>query len=158
MRIAEIYRRNGKYDEAGDALKKAGAIVPESLEVKYNQAVILDAQGKYDDAIAILNDLLQKTAHANGEYDASEKSNRAIFLERLGTIYREANKPPMAIDTFRRMLDLGDENAIRGYQEMIETYRDQKQWQLATSTAEEAAKKFPSERSLRHGPARSRDR
>ena len=148
MRMAEIYRRNGKYDEAGDALKKAAAIVPESLEVKYNQAVILDAQGKYDDAIAILNDLLQKTAHANGEYDVSEKSNRAIFLERLGTIYREASKPQMAIDTFRRMLDLGDENAVRGYQEIIETYRDQKQWQLATSTAEEAAKKFPSDRSL----------
>ena len=148
MRMAEIYRRNGKYDEASDALKKAGAIVPDSLEVKYNQAVILDAQGKYDDAIAILNDLLQKTAHANGEYDVSEKGNRAIFLERLGTIYREANKPQMAIDTFRRMLELGDENAIRGYQEVIETYRDQKQWQLATSTAEEAAKKFPSDRSL----------
>ena len=46
------------------------------------------------------------------------------------------------------MFDLGDENAIRGYQEIIETYRDQKQWQMATTTAEEAAKKFPNDRSL----------
>jgi len=148
MRMAEIYRRNGKYEEAGEALQKAGTIVPESLEVKYNQAVILDAEGKYEESIAILNQLLQKTEHANGEYDVSEKSNRAIFLERLGTVYREANKPQMAIDTFRRMLDLGDDNATRGYQELIETYRDQKQWQLATSTADEAAKKFPADRSL----------
>jgi len=148
MRIAEIYRRNGKYDEALEGLKKASTVVPESLELKYNMAVIEDAQGKYDDAIAILNQLLQKTEHANGVYDTSEKNNRSIFLERLGTVYREANKPQLAIDTFRRMFDMGDDNAIRGYQQIIETYRDQKQWQLATTTAEEAAKKFPNDRSM----------
>ena len=148
MRMAEIYRRNGKLDEAYDCLKKASAVVPDSLELKYNMAVIEDAQGKYDDAIALLNQFLQKTEHANGEYDTSEKNNRAIFLERLGTVYRESNKPQLAIDTFRRMFVLGDDNAIRGYQQMIETYRDQKQWQLATSTAEEAAKKYPNDRQL----------
>ncbi len=148
MRMAEIYRRNGKLDEAQECLKKASAVVPDSLELKYNMAVIEDAQGKYDDAITLLNQLLQKTEHANGEYDTSEKNNRAIFLERLGTVYRESNKPQLAIDTFRRMFDLGDDNAIRGYQQIIETYRDQKQWQLATTTAEEAAKRFPNDRQL----------
>ncbi len=148
MRMAEIYRRNGKLDEAYDCLKKASAVVPESLELKYNMAVIEDAQGKYDDAITLLTQLLQKTEHTNGEYDTSEKNNRAIFLERLGTVYREANKPQLAIDTFHRMYELGDDNAIRGYQQVIETYRDEKQWQLATTTAEEAAKKFPNDRSL----------
>jgi tetratricopeptide (TPR) repeat protein len=148
MRMAEIYRRNGKLDEAQECLKKASAVVPDSLELKYNLAVIEDAQGKYDEAITLLNQLLQKTEHANGEYDTSEKNNRAIFLERLGTIYRESNKPQLAVDTFRRMFDLGDDNAIRGYQQIIETYRDQKQWQLATTTAEEAAKRHPNDRQL----------
>jgi len=148
MRMAEIYRRNGKYDEASDDLKKASAIVPESLEVKYNIAVIAEAQGKYDDSIAILNQLLQKTEHPNGQYDTSEKNNRALFLERLGTVYRESNKPQLAVETFRKMSELGDDNAIRGYQEIIETYRDQKQWQQATAAAEEAVKKFPQDRSL----------
>ena len=148
MRMAEIYRRNGKLDEAHDCLKKASLVVPDSLELKYNMAVIEEAQGKYDDSIALLNQLLQRTEHANGEYDTSEKNNRAIFLERLGTVYRDANKPQLAIDTFRRMFDLGDDNAIRGYQQIVETYRDQKQWQLATSTAEEAVKKYPSDRQL----------
>jgi len=148
MRIAEIYRRNGKYDEALESLKKASAIVPESLELKYNMAVIEEAQGKYDDAIAVLNQLLQKTEHTNGEYDTSEKNNRSVFLERLGSVYREANKPQLAVDTFHRMIELGDDNAIRGYQQIIETYRDQKQWQMATTVAEEAAKKYPNDRSL----------
>jgi len=148
MRMAEIYRRSGRYDEAMESLKKANTVVPESLEVRFNMAVIDQAQGRYDDAIVILNQLLQKTEHVNGQYDAAEQSNRAIFLERLGTVYREANKPQLANDTFRRMFDLGDENAIRGYQEIIETYRDQKQWQSATTTAEEAAKRFPNDRAL----------
>jgi len=92
--------------------------------------------------------LLQKTEHVNGQYDPSQQSNRAIFLERLGSVYREANKPQLAVDTFRRMFELGDDNAIRGYQDIIETYRDQKEWQQATATADEAAKKFPNDRSL----------
>jgi tetratricopeptide (TPR) repeat protein len=148
MRMAEIYRRSGRYDEAMESLKKAGTIMPESLEVKFNIAIIDQAQGHSDEAITILNQLLQKTEHTNGQYDASELGNRAIFLERLGTVYREANKPQLAIDTFRRMFDLGDENAVRGYQEIIETYRDQKQWQQATATADEAAKRFPNDRSM----------
>jgi tetratricopeptide (TPR) repeat protein len=148
MRIAEIYRRSGRYDLAMESLKKADAIAPESLELKFNIAVVDQAQGKYDEAAVILNQLLQKTERANGQYDTSEQSNRAIFLERLGSVYRDANKPQAANDTFRKMFELGDENTVRGYQEIIETYRDQKQWQQATTTAEEAAKRFPNDRQL----------
>jgi tetratricopeptide (TPR) repeat protein len=148
MRIAEIDRRNGKFDQAMEALKKANSVVPDSLEVQYNMAVIDEAQGKYDEAIQILNDLLTKTEHTEGDYSTSDKNNRAVFLERLGTIYREAGKTQLADQTFRKMLDLGDDNAVRGYQQLIETYRDNKQWQQATTVADEAAKKFPDDRGL----------
>jgi tetratricopeptide (TPR) repeat protein len=148
MRIAEINRRDGKFDQALEALKKATAVVPDSLEVQYNIAVIDEAQGKYEDAIQILNQLLQKTEHADGEYSVADKNNRAVFLERLGTVYREANKHQQAVETFRKILNLGDENAIRGYQQIVETYRDNKQWQMATEAAAEAAKKYPNDRGL----------
>jgi tetratricopeptide (TPR) repeat protein len=148
MRIAEIDRRDGKFDQALEALKKATAVVPDSLELQYNIAVIDEAQGKYEDAIQILNQLLQKTEHADGEYSVADKNNRAVFLERLGTVYREANKHQQAADTFRKMLTLGDENAVRGYQQIVETYRDNKQWDLATQAAAEAAKKYPNDRGL----------
>ena len=93
MRIAEIDRRNGKFDQAMDALKKATAMVPDSLELQYNIAIIDEAQGKYDDAIQVLNDLLHKTEHADAaDYSTADKNNRAVFLERLGTVYREASK------------------------------------------------------------------
>ncbi len=148
MRIAEIDRRNGKYDQALEVLKKANTLVLDSLEIPYNIAVIYEAQGKYDDAIQILTQLLQKTEKTDGQYSIPDKNNRAVFLERLGTVYREANKHQLAVETFRKMLDLGDENAIRGYQQIVETYRDNKQWQMATDVAEEAAKRFPNDRGL----------
>jgi tetratricopeptide (TPR) repeat protein len=148
MRMAEIDRRDGKFDQALEALKKASSIAPDSLEVQYNIAVIDEAQGKYDDAITILNQLLQKSEHADGQYSVPEKNNRSVFIERLGTVYREANKHQQAVETFRKMLDLGDENAVRGYQQIIETYRDNRQWQAATDVAIEAAKKFPNDREL----------
>src|SRR5208337_353623 len=102
MRIAEIDRRSGKFDQAMEALKKANTVVPDSLEVQYNMAVIDEAQGKFDDAIQTLNALLQKTEHADGDYSAADKNNRAVFLERLGTVYREAGRYQLADETFRK--------------------------------------------------------
>src|ERR1022692_1130149 len=135
-------------DGLTDAALEQYKVIPDAVEVQYNIAVIDEAQGKYEDAIQILNQLLQKTEHTDGEYSLPDKNNRAVFLERLGTVYREANKHQQAVETFRKMLDLGDENAIRGYQQIVETYRDNKQWQMATDAAAEAAKKYPNDRGL----------
>jgi tetratricopeptide (TPR) repeat protein len=149
MRIAEIDRRNGKFDDALQALKKADAEVQDSYDVPYNMAVIYQAQGKYDDAIQVLNGLLQKSAKPDGKYTAGERNNRSIFLERLGTIYREAGKMQPALDTFRKMLAMGDDAASRGYQQMIDTLREAKRWQDATQVAEEAVSKLPNDRGLK---------
>ena len=149
MRMAEIYRRDGKFDQALDALKKAGTEVPDSQEVPYNVAVIYQAQGRFDESVRVLEELLQKTEKADGNYNTGERNNRAVFLERLGSIYRDTNKSQQALDTFRKMLTLGDDNASRGYQELIETYRDAKQWPQATATAQEAVAKLPNDRSLK---------
>jgi len=149
MRMAEIYRRTGRFDQALASLDKAQAYVQDSLEVPYNRAVILQAQGKFDEAIQILNTLAQKTEKADGKYSPGERNNRAVFLERLGSLYRDTGKQQLAVDAFRKMLPLGDENAARGYQELIETYRQAKHWQQATAVAEEAVKALPNDRLLR---------
>jgi tetratricopeptide (TPR) repeat protein len=47
------------------------------------------------------------------------------------------------------MLTLGDDNAVRGYQQIIDTYREAKQWQQATAAAKEAVQKLPNDRGLR---------
>src|SRR5581483_5422445 len=149
MRIAEIHRRAGRFDQALEALKKAEAEVQDSQEVPYNIAVIYQAQGKYDQAAQVLQQLLQKGEKADNSYSAGERNNRAVFLERLGSLYRESGKTQMAVETFRRMLALGDDSVSRGYQQIIETYRDAKQYADATAAAQEAVAKLPKDRTLK---------
>jgi tetratricopeptide (TPR) repeat protein len=149
LRISEIYRRQGKYDQALESLKKAEAMVPDALEVPYNVAVVYEAQARYDEAAKILQDLLKKTEKADNNYSQADRNNRAIFIERLGMVYRDEESYPAAIETFRKMIPLGDENARTGYQDVIDTYREAKQWPEATATAKEAVQKLPDDRELR---------
>src|ERR1700688_884890 len=149
LRISEIYRRQGKYDEALDSLKKAQAMVPDALEVPYNIAVVYQAQGRYDEAEKLLEGLLKKTEKGESSYSQADRNNRAIFIERLGMIYRDQENYEAAVDTFRKMIPLGDDNARTGYQDVIDTYREAKQWPQATAAAKEAAQKLPNDRELR---------
>ena len=149
LRISEIYRRQGKYEDALESLKKAEAMVPDALEVPYNIAVVYQAQGRYDDAEKILQELLKKTEKAENSYSQADRNNRGIFIERLGMVYRDQENYQAAVDTFRKMIPLGDENARTGYLDVIDTYREAKQWPEATAAAKEAAQKMPNDRELR---------
>ena len=147
--LAELYRRNGKYDQSLDVLSKADSLVPDSLEIPYKRAQVYEAQGRFDDAAQILQSLLQKTAQPAGKYSSAEKNNRGIFLERLGNIYKQSGKTQLAVETYRKAIDLGDDNAVRGYVNIIETYRDAKQWNEATAAARDAVAKNPGNRGLK---------
>jgi tetratricopeptide (TPR) repeat protein len=149
LRIAEIDRRRGKFDHALDMLNKAGSLVQDSLEVPFNMALVYEAQGRFDDAATTLQQLLDKTARPDGKYSTGERNNRSIFLERLGTVYREQGKTQLAVDTYRKMLDLGSDNASRGYQQMIDTLREAKEWSQATAVAQESVQKLPNDRTLK---------
>src|SRR5207248_11025951 len=132
--IAEIYSSSRIIDLALENLKKAQYMVPDSIDVPYNLARVYQAQGSYDDAAQILQDLLKKTEKPDNNYTQAEKNNRSVFIELLGTVYRDDNNSQLAIETFRKMLTFGDENAERGYQQILDTYREARQWQQATDT------------------------
>ncbi len=149
VRIAEIYRRQGKYDQALDSLKKADTLVPDTMDVPYSMAAVYQAQGRYDDAIKLLQDLLKRTEKSETGSSSADRNNRAIFIERLGMVYRDQENYTAAVETFRKMLTLGEENARSGYQDIIDTYRDAKQWPQATAAAKEAVQKLPNDRDLR---------
>jgi tetratricopeptide (TPR) repeat protein len=149
VRMADIYRRQGKYDQALENLKRAETLVPDTMDVPYSIAAVYQAQGRYDEAAKILQDLIKKTEKSETGTSQADRNNRAIFVERLGMIYREQENYTAAVETFRKMLPLGDENARSGYQEIIDTYRDAKQWPQATAAAKEAVQKLPNDRDLR---------
>jgi tetratricopeptide (TPR) repeat protein len=149
IRMAEIYRKQGKLDLALQNLKKAGSMVQDSDQVSYDTASIYQAQGRYDDAAQELQALLKRTEKADNKYSQEDQENRTVFLERLGTVYRDNGNQQQAIETFQKMFALGDESTKRGYQQIIETYRDAKQWQRATEAAKEATEKLPKDRDLK---------
>ena len=148
IRMAEIYRKQGKLDVAIQNLKKASSLVKDDERISYELAEIYQAQGRYDEATQQLQNLLKTSEKADNKYTQEEQDNRAIFLERLGSVYRDNNNEQAALDTFHKMLTLGDENAKRGYQEIIDTYRQAKQWQKATDAAKEATQKLPKDHEL----------
>jgi tetratricopeptide (TPR) repeat protein len=149
VRMAEIYRRQAKYDLALESLKRADTLVPDQAEVAYSIAAVYQAQGRYDDAIKILQELVKRTEKSEAGSSNADRNNRAIFLERLGMVYREQENYTAAVETFRKMLPLGEENTRQGYQEIIDTYREAKQWPQATAAAKEAVQKLPDDRDLR---------
>ena len=148
LRISEIYRHEGQYTKAYDALKKSLAAAPDSMEAKYNLAVVEEALGQFDESAAQLRDLLVASEKPEGRANEHDLNNRAIFLERLGTVYRDQAKTKLAVEAFHKMTELGDEFASRGYQQIIETYRDVHDNPAATEAAREGAKVLPKDRSL----------
>ena len=148
LRIAELERTRGHFNKAQAALQKAKALDPDSVEVHYNEAMIDEAQGHLNQAAALLQQLVDMTRHANEKYTADEKNNRAIFLDRLATVYREQNKTQQAIDVYKEMFWLGGADAERGYQGEVDAYRDAKMMPQATAAAEQAVLALPKDVNL----------
>ena len=160
VRICEIQRRQHQYEAALATIRiarqKATAEPEESgsgagllLEIGYNEGLLLDVLGRYDEAAAVYEKMVELTAHANGAYMADEKSNRAIFLERLGTIYQEQNKTPEAIAAYQKLIELGGDSAVRGYQLQVDAWRDAKQYDKAVEVARKGVAANPKDRDLK---------
>lgn len=149
LRLGQLDRQTGKFDPARQELERARTLMPDNLEVPYQQALLEDAVGNEDKAAAIVQDLLKKSENPNGQYTLAEANNRAIFLERLGSIYRSQEKYDLAIETFKQMLSLGKSQAPRGEGLIIETLRLNHQPAEALKRAAEAVKQYPEDSSLK---------
>lgn len=143
IRISEIERRQGQYEKALSTLNKAKTLVQDSTELSYNEALIYDSLGRYDEALGVLKQLLASSAHTDGKYTDPEKSNRYLFLDRLGAINREQNKTSEAVGYYKQMTELGGEFALRGYQGEIDALREAHQQKEATAVASDAARALP---------------
>jgi tetratricopeptide (TPR) repeat protein len=149
VHIGEIERRQGKYEDALATIRKARKQDSTSLEAGYNEGLLLDVLGRFDEAAHVYEQLVALTAHANGAYTTEEKSNRGIFLERLGAIYHEQNKMDQAIAAYQKLIDLGGDLAMRGYQGQVDCYRDARQFDKAVEVSRKAVEADPKNRDLK---------
>lgn len=146
LRISQIYRQQRKFDKAREAAGKAQELDPNSLEIKYNQVNLLEAEGKTPEAIEALQGILVATAKKT--YHTGEKSNRAILMERLGFLYRSSDQFPQAIDAFKQMQELDEESAPRAAIQIVETYRQARDTAKAYEAARTAREKYAKDRSV----------
>ncbi len=149
IHIAEIQRRQAKYEDALATIRKARKKDPENLEAGYNEGLLLDVLGHYDEAASTYEKMVDQTSHANGAYTAEEKNNRGIFLERLGAVYHEQNKVDEAIATYQKMIDMGGESATRGYQLQVDTFNDARMFDRAVEVSRKAVEANADDRDLK---------
>ncbi len=144
LRISQIYRQKQDFAKAREAADKAKEIDPNDLEVQYNDVNLLEAEGKIPDAIKTLKGILDATAKKT--YSASEKSSRSFLLSSLGELERTVEQYGPAVDAFRQLADLDPEGAGRAEAEIVETYRESKDYPKAEAEADAAVKKLPKDR------------
>ena len=111
--------------------------------------MLLDILGRFDDATQTYQAMVDATSHANGAYTDEEKNNRSIFLERLGAVYLEENKTDLAVATYQKMIDLGGNSAVRGYQGEVDAYRDAHEFDKAIDVSRKAVAADPKDRDLK---------
>ena len=147
LRISQIHRQQRDFTKAREASDKAKALQPNSVEVRYNEVNILEAEDKIDEATRTLKDILTTTAKRN--YNPSERASRVALLERLAALYRGNDQTELAVETYRKLAELDPALGPRSAAEVIETYRGAKEFVKAQQEAEAASKKYADDRVLR---------
>src|SRR5713101_2934059 len=148
LRIAQIYRGLHQLDKAEDNLVKARQYAPGSLEVMYNEAILYQAQGRFEDAIRVLSDAVTGIK-AQSPVQPSRRRSLAILFQQLGQLYRDTQNYPAAIYTFEELGHLGEEEDRRARMLIMDTYRAAKDLPKALQTGKEALAKYPADPSIR---------
>jgi tetratricopeptide (TPR) repeat protein len=150
LRLGQIYRQKRQFSKARDNFRKAQALAPDSPRITYNLAMVEEMDGAPEEAIRLLKKLIDDTSKPDGmSYTAGEKQNRAVFLERLGFLYRTLERYPESETVFRQMIAMDPENASRVEIQVIDVLRQAREYQKAKQEADTAVKKYPEDRSLR---------
>jgi tetratricopeptide (TPR) repeat protein len=144
--MSRIYRNQRKFNEAHAASDKALAIDPANLDFRYNQVSILQAEGKTQQAIQTLKDILDSTAKRT--YNGGERVIRGRLLETLADYYRDSEQTDLAVDAYRQMAEVDPDQAAIAAREIVATYDGGHEFTKAQQEADADLKKWPDDRFL----------
>jgi tetratricopeptide (TPR) repeat protein len=148
LRIAQIYRELHQLDKAEESLLKARQYEPGSLEVMYNEAMLYQAQGRYDDAIRVLADAVTGVK-GQSPVLPSRRRSLAILYQQLGQAYQLKQNYSAAIYTYEELGHLGDEEDRRARLMIMAAYRDARDLPKALQAGKEAYAKYPTDSSIK---------
>jgi len=147
LRMSQIYRERRDFAKAREASDKAKALEPNSIEIRYNEVSILEAEDRVPEAAQLLKDILLTTTKRT--YSQAEKASRVELLARLAALYRSVDQTEPAVDAYRQMADVDSSTAPRAAAQIIDTYRGGKEFAKAQQESDAAGKKWPEDRTLR---------
>jgi len=148
LRLAQIYRELHQLDHAEESLLKARQYAPGSLEVMYNEAMLYEAQGRYEDAVRVLSDAVTGLK-SQSTVLPSRRRSLAILYQQLGQLYRDMQNFQAAVYTFEELGRLGEEEDRRSRMLIMDTYRAAKDLPKALQVGKDAVTKYPSDPGLR---------
>ena len=152
LRIAQIYREMHQLDHAEENLLKARQYAPGSLEVMYNEAMLYQAQGRYDDAIRVLSDAVNGVKGQSAVLPSRRRS-LAILYQELGQLYKDRQDFQAALYTFAELGHLGEEEDHRARLMIMDTYHASKDLNKALQAGREALAKYPNDPAIRGSQA-----
>jgi tetratricopeptide (TPR) repeat protein len=148
IRLAQIYREMHQLDRAEENVIKARQYDPNSPQVMYNEALIYEAQGRFDDAIRVVSDAITGVKSQSNVLPSRRRS-LGILYQQLGMLYRDVQNYQAAIYTFQELGHLGDEEDHRARLLIMDTYRLAKDMPKALQTGREAMAKYPNDDEIR---------
>jgi len=141
LRSAQLYRRLGQFEQAEASLARAKQLAPGSLEILYNEALLDEDQGRFDDAVKVLTDAIAGIKSQTG--GDGNPSALAILYEQLGEAYKEQRNFPSALSTFQEMGKLNPDSLKRARVLEIDTYRESHDIDRAIAEAKKALDESP---------------
>lgn len=148
LRISQIYRQKHDFAKAHEAQQRALDIDPDSIEVRYNDVNLLQAEGRTGDAIARLKEIIDSRPTAA----SADQRSRALLpnlQKQLGILYRANEQYSEALDAFRKIAQLDPDAGADSSAQIVETYRQGRDFDNALAEASAAVKKYPDNRAVK---------
>lgn len=144
LHVSQIYRQRRDFKKAQEASEKAKAIDGNNLDIRLNDVALLVDQGKTDEAIKLLKGMIEDTPRRSS--NPTERASRIVLLERLGILYRSAERTTEAVDTFKQITAIDSDLGPKVAAQVVETYRQAKDFPKAEKESEAALAKYPNDR------------
>ncbi len=141
LAISQIYRELNQLDQAEANLLKARQYAPGDVKIMYNEAMLYEAQGRYEDAIRVLSDAIVGVKQST--VLPSRRRSLAILYQQLGQLYRDRQNYQAAAYTYDELGHLGDEEDRRSRMLLMDTYREARDLPKALQIGKDAVAKYP---------------
>lgn len=141
--MSRIYRTTHDLAKAQAMSDKAKALEPYNVEIRYNEIGILEDEGKPNDALKAMKDLVVSTEKRS--YSPREKDVRAELLGELAQMYLSLDQTEAGVEAYRQVGELDPDKGPAVSASIIEAYRQGKDFQKAEQESDAAVKKYPTD-------------